>query len=73
MKNKGHFVVSMIKSGLRIAACGVALCHNIPLWAVYLCLGLILAEILGVLEELVSAEEDVFESFGLEPQETEEE
>jgi hypothetical protein len=47
--SKGHFYVSIVKSAVRIAA-GVALCFSMFWYAGAL---LILAEILGIVEELV--------------------
>ena len=46
---KGHFYVSLVKSCLRIAA-GVALLYGSFIWAGSL---LIVAEILGIIEEIV--------------------
>lgn len=50
MNSKGHFWISFTKSMIRIVACTVSIGVNsiIPL-----ALGLILAEVLGILEEVV--------------------
>ena len=45
----GHFVASLVKSGIRIAA-GISLLEGSLMWAGAL---LIVAEMVGVLEELV--------------------
>ena len=50
MNSKGHLIISLIKSGIRIIGCGLALCHNSLL---ILDGALILAEVLGVIEETV--------------------
>lgn len=47
--SRGHFYVSVVKSGLRIIA-GAALIQGFFVWAGGL---LIMAEILGILEEIV--------------------
>ena len=47
--SKGHFYVSLVKSGLRIIAGGVLIAGNLY-WAGAL---IITAEILGIVEELV--------------------
>lgn len=47
--SKGHFYVSMVKSGLRIIA-GVALIQGNLFWAGFFLIG---AELLGILEEMV--------------------
>ena len=47
--SKGHFYVSLAKSGIRIFAGGVLMAGNI--WLAGVCI--ILAEVLGVLEEIV--------------------
>lgn len=50
MNSKGHLYISVAKSIVRIAACGIALAANsvIPL-----AVGFLGAEILGIAEELV--------------------
>jgi hypothetical protein len=50
--SKGHFYVSLAKSAVRIAA-GVALCLTLTPLLWYAGALLILAEILGIVEELV--------------------
>jgi hypothetical protein len=50
--SKGHFYVSMAKSATRIAA-GVVLCLTLTPMLWYAGALLILAEILGIVEELV--------------------
>ena len=47
--SKGHFYVSLAKSGIRIFAGGVLMAGNV--WLAGLCI--VLAEVLGVVEELV--------------------
>lgn len=47
--SRNHFYVSVVKSGFRIAA-GMALVQGYLVWAGVL---LILAELLGILEEIV--------------------
>jgi len=47
--SKGHFYVSLVKSGLRIVA-GVALIQGHIFWAGFFLIG---AELLGILEEMV--------------------
>ena len=47
--SKGHFYVSLAKSGIRIFAGGVLMAGNI--WLAGLCI--VLAEVLGVVEEIV--------------------
>jgi len=47
--SRGHFYVSLVKSGLRIVAGGVLIAGNLY-WAGAL---IITAEILGIVEELV--------------------
>ena len=50
MNSTGHLIVSISKSFLRIFSCILAYgTHNVE----YLALGFLIAEILGVLEELV--------------------
>lgn len=45
-----HFIISIVKSSIRILACVIAvICNN---WKI-IALGLIIAEGLGVLEELL--------------------
>lgn len=49
MKDKGHFYTSLLKSLIRIVACALAITnHNIYILAI----GLFIAEILGVAEEI---------------------
>lgn len=50
--SKGHFYVSLVKSAVRIAA-GIALCLTMTPMLWYAGALLILAEILGIVEELV--------------------
>lgn len=50
MNSLGHLVLSVTKSGLRIAACSVSLLHE-TIWP--LAAGFLVAEILGIAEELV--------------------
>ena len=50
--SKGHFYVSLAKSSVRIAA-GVALCLTLTPLLWYAGALLILAEVLGIVEELV--------------------
>jgi hypothetical protein len=50
--SKGHFYVSLAKSAVRIAA-GVALCLTLSPMLWYAGVLLILAEVLGIVEELV--------------------
>jgi hypothetical protein len=47
--SKGHFYVSLAKSGIRIFAGGVLIAGNI--WLAGVCI--VLAEVLGIVEELV--------------------
>jgi hypothetical protein len=47
--SRGHFYVSLAKSGIRIFAGGVLMAGNI--WLAGVCI--VLAEVLGVIEELV--------------------
>jgi hypothetical protein len=47
--SKGHFYVSLAKSGIRIFAGGVLMSGNF--WLAGVCI--VLAEVLGVVEELV--------------------
>ncbi len=47
--SKGHFYVSLAKSAIRIFAGGVLMAGNI--WLAGVCI--VLAEVLGVLEEIV--------------------
>jgi len=47
--SKGHFYVSLAKSGIRIFAGGVLMAGNV--WLAGLCI--VLAEVLGVVEEIV--------------------
>jgi hypothetical protein len=47
--SKGHFYVSLAKSGIRIFAGGVLMAGNI--WLAGVCI--VLAEVLGVIEEIV--------------------
>jgi hypothetical protein len=47
--SKGHFYVSLVKSGLRIVA-GTALIQGSLFWAGFFLIG---AELLGILEEMV--------------------
>ena len=47
--SKGHFYVSLAKSGIRIFAGGVLMAGNI--WLAGVCI--VLAEVLGVVEEIV--------------------
>lgn len=47
--SKGHFYVSLAKSGIRIFAGGVLMSGNI--WLAGVCI--VLAEVLGVVEEIV--------------------
>lgn len=47
--SKGHFYVSLAKSGIRIGA-GAALIMGMP---VVCGIGIVLAEVLGIVEELV--------------------
>lgn len=48
MKDKGHFYISMLKSGIRILACILGLTGDI----VFLAGGFIVAEVLGIAEEV---------------------
>ena len=50
MNSIGHLVISIAKSGLRIAACIVSLMNG-TLWP--LAAGFLAAEVLGIAEELV--------------------
>ncbi len=50
MGSKGHLTISATKSLIRWACCGAALMNNS---IEILCIGLIIAEVLGVIEELV--------------------
>ncbi len=50
MKDKGHFLTSVVKSVIRIATCVCAFTANNLF---ILCSGLLLAEILGIIEELL--------------------
>mgnify|MGYP001192066321 FL=1 len=47
--SKKHFYISLVKSGVRIAGCVVALATGSWGW---LALGLLVAEVLGIAEEL---------------------
>ncbi len=47
--SRGHFYVSLAKSGIRIFAGGVLMAGNV--WLAGLCI--VLAEVLGVVEEIV--------------------
>lgn len=47
--SKKHFYISMVKSGLRLAGCGVAFATNTIGWFVIFFAA---AEVLGILEEL---------------------
>jgi hypothetical protein len=47
--SRGHFYVSLAKSGIRIFAGGVLIAGNI--WLAGVCI--VLAEVLGIVEELV--------------------
>ena len=47
--SKGHFYVSLAKSGIRIFAGGVLMAGDV--WLAGLCI--VLAEVLGVVEEIV--------------------
>lgn len=47
--SKKHFYISIIKSALRISACGFALYTGSIVW---LASGLLVAELLGIAEEL---------------------
>lgn len=47
--SKGHFYVSLAKSGIRIFAGGVLMAGDV--WLAGLCI--VLAEVLGVIEEIV--------------------
>ena len=50
MKDKGHFITSLIKSGIRIASCVYLIfTWNFPMFAY----GFAVAELLGVAEELL--------------------
>jgi hypothetical protein len=50
MKSKGHLLISLIKSVIRIISCVIAyLMHT---WEV-IAIGFVIAELLGVIEELV--------------------
>lgn len=50
MNSIGHLLISVAKSGIRIAACVVSLMHG-SVWV--LAAGFLAAEILGIAEELV--------------------
>lgn len=50
MKDKGHFIVSVTKSGIRIFGCILCLLTKS---LVPLAVGFLLAEFLGILEELL--------------------
>ena len=50
MNSLGHLAISIAKSGLRIASCIVSLLHG-SVWP--LAAGFLVAEILGIAEELV--------------------
>lgn len=50
MNSIGHLVVSIAKSILRIGACGWSICRGEVL---PLAIGLLAAEVLGIVEELV--------------------
>lgn len=50
MNSLGHLLISIVKSGLRIAACIVSLMHG-TIWP--LAAGFLVAEVLGIAEELV--------------------
>ena len=47
--SKKHFYISMIKSGVRILGCGVCLFTGNVIW---LASGFLVAELLGIAEEL---------------------
>jgi hypothetical protein len=47
--SKKHFYISLVKSLTRIVGCGAALVTGAWFW---MAIGLIIAEVLGVLEEL---------------------
>ena len=49
-RGRGHFWVSYIKSLVRLASCGLALCY---LSVRALAVGFSIAELLGILEEFV--------------------
>jgi hypothetical protein len=50
MKDKGHFYISLIKSAIRILGCIICITQGS---VVILAVGLLLAEILGIVEEVV--------------------
>lgn len=50
MNSTGHLLISIAKSGLRIASCIVSLMHG-NVWP--LAAGFLAAEVLGIAEELV--------------------
>lgn len=54
-KDREHFIVSTIKSVLRIGGCTIALLNinNIDISIAYLSISFLIAEILGILEEVV--------------------
>lgn len=49
MNSKAHFIVSLIKSGIRIIGCCLAICHNSLL---IFASAFLLAEVLGIFEEI---------------------
>ncbi len=49
MNSKAHLAISLIKSGIRVIGCCLAICYGS---LVVLASALLLAEFLGVLEEL---------------------
>jgi len=49
MNSKGHLIISFLKSFIRILSCVFAICGNFLVFPI----GFLLAEILGVFEELV--------------------
>lgn len=50
MKDKGHFITSIIKSGIRIASCVYLILTWNFIWFAF---GFGVAELLGVVEELL--------------------
>jgi len=50
MNSLGHLLISISKSGIRIASCIVSLLHG-SVWPI--AIGFLVAEVLGIAEELV--------------------
>jgi O-antigen/teichoic acid export membrane protein len=52
LNSKWHLWTSLIKSGLRIIGCGLAIAFSIHISIILLALFLGIAEVLGIIEEL---------------------